>query len=155
QAAPALFEVRAGHALLAGVDLERIPPRRGRGLFGGQPLARGAPGPLLAATPGWVALGFDPDGCVLASSAAYPLLLRNAVALLGRSRTPARPEFFVVGEVAGERRLLGPPGFWETGDATLALNLLVPELDRPRALPLAAAAAVLLAVAWWLFWRAR
>ncbi|MCZ6572759.1 MAG: hypothetical protein O7C98_06270 [Planctomycetota bacterium] len=181
--APTLFQVRDTHPLLAGLDLERIPPRRGRPVLGGESLARGAPGPLVAAAPGWIALGFDPDACVLASSPAYPLLLRNAIAVLGKRKLSAQPEFFEVGETvrvggddapAQDLRLLGAPGFWDLKGRTLPVNLLLPGLDltppdaldgdkpdvgdpgipdQPLTLPFAGAALFLLGLAWWIFWR--
>ncbi|MGH7163760.1 MAG: hypothetical protein ACREID_09770, partial [Planctomycetota bacterium] len=158
-------------------------------VLGGEPLAFAAPGAVLAAAPSWVALGFDPDRCVLAASPSYPLFLRNAVALLGRASPSREPEFFAIGERAPLRglaelpdgrsarvgeRLLGPPGFWRLGDRTLAVNLLLPDLDlappgvpsdplppvgaqgtpdRPLAPLFAGAALALLLVAWWAFWR--
>jgi hypothetical protein len=71
-------------------------------------------------------------------------------------------------------RLLGPPGFWRFPDATIAVDFLAKDLDlapadersdplpevgepgapaRPLAPHFAAAAIVLLLLAWWAFWR--
>ena len=143
--APTLFDVARTHPLLQGFDLVRIPPRRARPVFGGEVVASAAPGPVLAVGPTWVALGFDPDRCILASSPAYPLLLRNALGLLARAVHTDRPEFFAIGDEApfegvaelpdgSHRRLAGvlegPPGFWTVEDeGTLGVNLLLPELD--------------------------
>lgn len=190
-AAPALFAVERGHPVLQGVDLERIPPLEARAIVGGDTVATAAPGSVLCAAPQWIALGFDPDRSILAASPQYPLLLRNCVAHLAASAPAGTPEFHAVGEPApapgvaeledGERirvreRLLGPPGFWRLGDATLAVNLLVPDLDlRPPGAPddplpdvgepgrpehrlaaaFAGAAIVLLLLAWFLGLRPR
>jgi len=147
--APALFELRREHRLLRGVDLTRVRPGRARAIRGGTPLARAAPGAVLATGADWTAIGFDPELGVLASSPAFPLLLRNALA---RDTVAPAPEFFRIGAPApdwGERVVaecgswrarvtgvvLGPPGFW-TLDAgrpavrpVVAVNLLVPGLD--------------------------
>jgi hypothetical protein len=114
-------------------------------VLGGEAVAAAAPGPVLAVAPSWVALGFDPDRCILASSPAYPLLLRNALAYLARVARTDQPEFFAVGDdvpydgVAtlpdGSHRrledaLYGPPGFWTVEEKdTLGVNLLLPDLD--------------------------
>ena len=141
--APALFEVQRDHALLKGLDLGRVVPLRARAILGGEALASAAPGPVLSIAAGWIALGFDPDRCVLAASPAYPLFLRNCVAHLAGASPVARAEFHAVGEPAPVRgiakigsdqvrvgaRLLGPPGFWRLGERTLAVNLLWPDLD--------------------------
>jgi hypothetical protein len=141
--APALFEVQREHALLKGLDLGRVVPLRARAIHGGEALALAAPGPVLSVAPGWIALGFDPDRCILAASPAYPLFLRNCVAYLAGAAPATRAEFLAVGEAAPVRgiarigteqvrvgaRLLGPPGFWRVGERTLAVNLLWPDLD--------------------------
>jgi hypothetical protein len=141
--APALFEVQRDHALLKGLDLGRVVPLRARAILGGEALASAAPGPVLSIAAGWIALGFDPDRCVLAASPAYPLFLRNCVAHLAGASPVESAEFHAVGEAAPVRgiaeigsdhvrvgaRLLGPPGFWRLGERTLAVNLLWPELD--------------------------
>jgi len=142
--APVVFDARVGHPLLAGVDLVRTPPLRARALRGGEPLAHAAPGPLLAASESWVALGFDPDRSILGASPAYPLFLRNAIAHLAATARDTAPEFLAVGERApvqgaafvegvgtfllGER-IAGPPGFWRVGERSFAVNLLDPDLD--------------------------
>jgi len=143
-AAPALFDVQRDHPLLAGYDLQRIPPRRARAVLGGEALAHAAPGPVLAATSGWIALGFDPDRCVFAASPAYPLFLRNCIVYLADVLPQAAAEFYTVNEPAAEQgvaqvdgfgpvrvleRWIGPPGFWKLGDQTYAVNLLDPDLD--------------------------
>ncbi|MHC4575844.1 MAG: hypothetical protein ACYTFD_01160 [Planctomycetota bacterium] len=186
--APALFEVQRDHPVLKGFDLSRVVPLRARAILGGEALASAAPGPVLGIAPGWIALGFDPDRCVLAASPAYPLFLRNCVAHLARAAPATRAEFHAVNEAAPLRgvatvgtrqvrvgeRLLGPPGFWRLGEETLAVNLLLPDLDlrpptepsdplppvgvpgrprRPLTAPFGAAAILLLLVAWWAFWR--
>jgi hypothetical protein len=127
--APALFLARAGHPLLAGLGLERIPPRRARPIRGGEALATAAPGPCLAVGAGWVALGFDPDRCLLGASPSYPLFLRNAIAHLAEIRRDPPPEFLAIGERAGGETLLGPPGFREIDGRLAAVNLLEPALD--------------------------
>jgi len=139
--APALFDLRRESPLLQGLDLTRVAPLRARAVLGGTPAASAAPGPVLSSGPGWVALGFDPDRCILAASPAWPLLLRNCIAYLAPARQATRPEFYAVGEPAprgglatlpgdGRRnvgaRLLGPPGFWRFDDETLAVDLLGP-----------------------------
>jgi len=144
QAAPTMFDVRREHPLLKGLDLGRIPPRRARAIYGGEALAFAAPGPVLATGPGWVALGFDPDRCVLAASPAYPLFLRNAILELAQVLTRSEAEFFAVGErapvpgiaeiegrgkVRVENRFLGAPGFWKLEKKAYALSLLQPRID--------------------------
>jgi hypothetical protein len=188
-AAPLLFDVVRDHPVLQGLDLGRVAPLRARAVFGGDVLASAAPGPVLAVAPAWIALGFDPDGCVFAASPAYPLFLRNCIRHLADAAPAAGALFHAVGDPApvsgvatveghgswrvGER-LLGPPGFWEIGDETLAVNLLWPGLDlnppgdesdplppvgdpgrpdRPLAPEFAAAGLAALLLAWWLFWR--
>ncbi|MGQ0613342.1 MAG: BatA domain-containing protein [Planctomycetaceae bacterium] len=142
--APVVFDARVGHPLLAGVDLARSPPLRARALRGGEPLAYAAPGPILAASESWVALGFDPDRSILGASPAYPLFLRNAIAHLAATARDTAPEFFTVGERAPARgdafvegfgplalgeSVVGPPGFWLAGDRAFAVNLVEPDLD--------------------------
>ncbi len=142
--AGALFDVRKDHPLLLGFDLSRVAPLRARGILGGEAIASAAVGPVVAASPGWVALGFDPDRSLLAASPAYPLLLRNAVEYLAPAAAADRPEFYAIGEPAPLQglatldggitirvggRLLGPPGFWRLPDATIAVNFLPRDLD--------------------------
>jgi len=142
--ASALFDVRKDHPLLLGFDFTRVAPLRARAILGGEAVASAAPGPVAAAAPGWVALGFDPDRSLLAASPAYPLFLRNAVEYLAPSAAAERPEFYAIGEPAPEtglatveggitlrvgQRLLGPPGFWHLQDATLAVDFLSKDLD--------------------------
>jgi hypothetical protein len=149
-AAPALFDIARDNDLVQGVDLARVVPRRARAVLGGTPVASAAPGPVLAEGPGWVALGFDPDASVLAASPAYPILVGNALARLGRVAGSARPEFHAVGEAVSragvaqvdgagavrfDGRLLGPPGFWRVGDAVYPVNLLLDDLDLAPAGP--------------------
>jgi hypothetical protein len=142
--APAIFEVQRDHPVLAGIDLARVPPLHARAVLGGEALARAAPGPVLAAGPNWIALGFDPDLCVFAATPAYPLFLRNCIAHLAEVLPDPAPEFLAVGEPApvpgiaeveglgpqrvGER-LIGPAGFWELDGSTWAVNLLRDDLD--------------------------
>ncbi|MHC4960358.1 MAG: hypothetical protein ACYTGN_18570 [Planctomycetota bacterium] len=143
-AAPALFELATEHPLLSGVDFARIPPREAAGILGGEALARAATGPALAAGPGWIALGFDADKSVLASSPSYPLFLRNCIALLADVLPAQTAEFYAIGERAPASgmaaiegrgpvrigdRLIGAPGFWSMGGRALAVNLLHPGLD--------------------------
>lgn len=187
--AAALFDVRKDHPLLLGFDFSRVAPLRARAILGGEAVATAAPGPVVAAAPGWVALGFDPDRSLLAASPAYPLFLRNAVEFLAPAAAADRPEFYAIGEPAPQQglatveglgmirvgpRLLGPPGFWRLPDATIAVDFLATDLDlappdepsdalpgvgepgvpaRPLAPHFAAAAIVLLLLAWWAFWR--
>lgn len=187
--AAALFDVRKDHPLLLGFDFSRVAPLRARAILGGEAVATAAVGPVVAAAPGWVALGFDPDRSLLAASPAYPLFLRNAVEFLAPAAHAERPEFYAIGEPAPQQglatiadlgtirvgpRLLGPPGFWRFPDATLAVDFLAKDLDllppdersdplpgvgepgvpaRPLAPHFAAAAIVLLLLAWWAFWR--
>jgi len=142
--APTLFDVKTDDPLIRGTGLERIPPVRARALRGGFPIASAAPGPVIIRAPGYVALGYDPDACVLASSPAYPLFLRAAIASLAGTAPTRESEFVVVGERAPQRgdatlpdgttrkvgdRLVGPPGFWSFEEDTWAVNLLVPDLD--------------------------
>jgi hypothetical protein len=142
--ASALFDVQKEHPLLLGFDFSRVAPLRARAILGGDAVATAAPGPVVAASRGWVALGFDPDRSLLAASPAYPLFLRNAVEYLAPAASAERPEFFAIGEtspVAGLATieghgtirvggvLLGPPGFWRLPDATLAVNFLAKDLD--------------------------
>jgi len=142
--APTLFDVRSDDPLVRGTGIERIPPVRARALRGGTPVAFAAPGPVIAKGPGWIALGYDPDACVLASSPAYPLFLRAAIASLAGTAPARQSEFAVVGERAPRSgsatrpdggtqkiadRLPGPPGFWSIDEDTWAVNLLVPDLD--------------------------
>ena len=146
--APTLFDVQDDHPLVRGTGFSRIPPLRARAIRGGEAIASAAPGPVLAVAGNWVALGFDPDACVLASSPAYPLFLRGAIAHLAGSAPTRLTEFVTVGERApgkgiarwpdesrhpiGER-VFGPPGFWRIGEGdamrTWAVNLLAPGLD--------------------------
>jgi hypothetical protein len=142
--ASALFRVEKEHPLLLGFDFSRVAPLRARAILGGDAVATAAPGPVVAASRGWVALGFDPDRSLLAASPAYPLFLRNAVEYLAPAASAERPEFFAIGETAPETGLatiegkgtirvggplLGPPGFWRLPDATLAVNFLARDLD--------------------------
>jgi hypothetical protein len=142
--APTLFDVKEQDPLVRGTGLSRIPPVRARAVRGGEAIASAAPGPVLARGRGWVALGYDPDRCVLASSPAYPLFLRAAIASLAGAAPTRQSEFVVIGERAPESgevtlpdgtnlevggRVLGPPGFWKRGDATWGVNLLVRDLD--------------------------
>ena len=146
--APTLFDVQGEHSLVRGTGFGRIPPLRARAIRGGEAIASAAPGPVLAVSRNWVALGFDPDACVLASSPAYPLLLRSAIALLAGSAPTRQTEFVTLGERAPEQgiarlpdgtrrrvteRIVGPPGFWHVGEGsdarTWAVNLLVADLD--------------------------
>jgi len=145
QPAPVLFGEPEDHPLLRGFDPTRYPPLHARGVFGGTPVLRSAAGPALAEGPGWVALGFDPDACVLAASPAYPLFLRNAIRRLApaASGDGDDAEFLRLGDPAPFRgtarvggrsvrvgeRLLGPPGFWERGERAWAVNLLRPGLS--------------------------
>jgi hypothetical protein len=188
-AAPAVFDVQKDHFLVAGFDFTRVVPVKARAIWGGEAIAHAAPGPLLAATRSWVALGFDPDRCVFAATPSYPLFLRNAIAHLVQMLPQPAPEFFAVGEdapgegiariedkgqVRVEDRLIGPPGFWELGEQSFAVNFLEPGLDlasasaasdplpevgekgepdQPLAAQFSAAALFLLLVAWWVFWR--
>jgi hypothetical protein len=125
--------------LLAGLDLERYPPRRARAILGGRALARAAAGPVLATGPRWVALGFDPDRSVFAASPAYPLFLRNCVLHLTQTLERPEPEYRAVGEavpvsgvaeIAGagavrvDGRLQGPPGFWKINNDVYGVSLL-------------------------------
>jgi len=142
--APTLFDVKTDDPLVRGTGIERIPPVRARFVRGGTAVASAAPGPVIARAPGWIALGYDPDACVLASSPAYPLFLRAAIASLAGTAPAREAEFVVVGERAprsgmvtlpdgvrmkvGER-LLGPPGLWTHEKDTWAVNLLAPDLD--------------------------
>jgi len=96
--APTLFDVRTDDPLVRGTGIERIPPVRARALRGGTSVASAAPGPVIAKGPGWIALGYDPDACVLASSPAYPLFLRAAIASLAGTAPARQSEFAVVGE---------------------------------------------------------
>jgi len=142
--APTLFDVQTEDPLVRGTGFERLPPVRARALRGGTPVASAAPGPVLIRAPGYVALGYDPDACVLASSPAYPLFLRAAIASLAGTAPARESEFVVVGERAPQSgvvtlpdgttravgdRLVGPPGFWSFEEDTWAVNLLVPDLD--------------------------
>jgi hypothetical protein len=142
--APTLFDVKTDDPLILGTGLERIPPVRARALLGGTPIASAAPGAVIIRAPGYVALGYDPDACVLASSPAYPLFLRAAIAFLAGAAPARESEFVVVGERAPRRgdvtlpdgsmrtirdRVIGPPGFWSREEDTWAVNLLVPDLD--------------------------
>jgi len=174
--APAFFDVDGSDPLLSGVDLLRLPPRRGRAILGGKPLASSGAGPLVACGPTWVALGFDPDRSVLAASPSWPILLRNSIDRLDPRRAPRVPEYVAIGERIGgaAEPVSGPPGFRGEGDRTIAVNLLEPELDlRPPGEPsdplpspgapatgavrlephLAASGLLLLLVSWWLYWR--
>lgn len=142
--ASALFGVEKEHPLLLGFDFSRVAPLRARAILGGDAVATAAPGPVVAASRGWVALGFDPDRSLLAASPAYPLLLRNAVEYLAPTASAERPEFYAIGEASPETglatieghgtirvagQLLGPPGFWRMQGATLAVNFLAKDLD--------------------------
>ncbi len=187
--AAALFDVRKDHPLLLGFDFSRVAPLRARAILGGEAVATAAVGPVVAAAPGRVALGFDPDRSLLAASPAYPLFLRIAVEFLAPAAHAERPEFYAIDEPAPQQglatieglgtirvgqRLLGPPGFWRFPDATIAVDFLARDLDlappdepsdplpgvgepgvpaRPLAPHFAAAAIVLLLLAWWAFWR--
>ncbi|MEE8106084.1 MAG: BatA domain-containing protein [Planctomycetota bacterium] len=143
-AAPALFHVKREHPLVRGIDLERIPPLNGRAVLGGEAIASAAPGALLAIGPAWVALGFDPDRCIFASTPAYPLFLRNTIEWLAKVTRRSAPEFYRVGETAPQKglvridgevvhrvgqQLIGPPGVWQIEKRRYAVNLLEPELD--------------------------
>jgi hypothetical protein len=142
--ASALVGVEKEHPLLLGFDFTRVAPLRARAILGGDAVATAAPGPVVAASKGWVAVGFDPDGSLFAASPAYPLFLRNAIDYLAPAAAAERPEFFAIGEAAplsglatieghGTMRvggtLLGPPGFWRLPEGTLGVNLLARELD--------------------------
>jgi hypothetical protein len=142
--ASALIDVQKEHPLLLGFDFSRVAPLRARAILGGDAVATAAPGPVVGASRGWVALGFDPDRSLLAASPAYPLFLRNAVEFLAPAASAERPEFHAIGETApiaglatiegrGTIRvggpLLGPPGFWRLPEATLAVNFLARDLD--------------------------
>ena len=142
--AAALFDVHKDHPLLLGFDLTRVAPLRARAILGGEAVATAAPGPVIAASPGWVALGFDPDRSLLAASPAYPLFLRNAVEFLAPAAAAERPEFYAIGEPAPQQglatldgqttirvgqHLLGPPGFWRLPETTLAVDFLMKDLD--------------------------
>ncbi len=153
--APALFEVARAHRLLRGIEWERVRPGTARPISSGAALARAAPGVVLAAGDDWVALGFDPEAGVFASSPAFPLFLHNFVhgdaADLDRA-----PEFWRIdapppaGAPGGDAmwtirkdnrtvrvgpRLWGAPGFWTLESARdhatqrIAVNLLKPDLD--------------------------
>ncbi len=184
-----LLDVRRDHPLWRGFDPAAVPLLRARPLMGGSPLARAACGPVACEGPGWLALGFDPDRTVFAATPAYPLFLRNAIAHLTETIASEVPEFHAVGEPSptsgvaegadGQRwrvgdRLLGPPGFWTLGEATLAVNLVAPDLDltstnapsdplpavgdpaipdRPLAVHAAALGLVFLMLGWWVYWR--
>jgi len=143
-AAAALFDVQRDHPLLLGFDFSRVAPLSARAILGGEAVATAAPGPVIAASRGWVALGFDPDKSLLAASPAYPLFLRNVVDFLAPAAAAERPEFYAIGEPSPETglatiegegtirvgpHLLGPPGFWHFPDATIAVNFLATDLD--------------------------
>ncbi len=157
--APALFTRAARHPLLRGFDPTRYPPLRARGIFGGTAVLASAAGPAVAVGPSWIAIGFDPDACVLAASPAYPLFLRNAIRHLASASRGSGGgmdvdrEFLRIGAPAPSpgpvqinpvqvdpvqvgaqtrrvgSRLLGPPGFWKRGGETWAVNLLDPNLS--------------------------
>jgi len=142
--APALFDVKLDHPVLAGTAIDQLPPVRARAIRGGEALALSAPGPVIASGPGWIALSYDPEGCVLASSPAYPLFLRNCILELAGGAPAQVSEFVRIGErtrLAGvarrpdghrvrvEREWSGPPGFWEIGDERFAVNFIESELD--------------------------
>jgi len=142
--APALFDVKEEHPVLRGTALGLLPPVKARAIRGGEALASSAPGPVVAEGPGWIALGYDPEGCVLASSPAYPLFLRNCIARLAGGAPARAVEFVRIGErtdasgVAqrpdGTRTRLGarwdgPPGFWTREEERIAVNFLEPGLD--------------------------
>ncbi len=188
--ATVIFDVRRDHPVLRGFDLASVPLLRAEPILGGSPLARAACGPIVCEGPGWVALGFEPDKTVFAATPSYPLLLRNAIAHLTESIPSEVPEFHAIGEptpfsgvaetAAGERRrvggrLIGPPGFWKLGEATVAVNLIREDLDlqsttdpsdplpdvgapalpdRPLAVHAAALALVCLLAGWWVYCRA-
>jgi hypothetical protein len=171
--APALFDVDQDHSVLRGTGLWRLPPVRARAILGGEALARAAPGPVLAAGPGWVALSYDPEGGVLASSPAYPLFLRNAIAHLAGDGPARAVEFVRIGERRDDGAAWdGPPGF--RGEPAAAVNFLEPDLDlapatapseplaavgtpavedRPLTTSFAGAALLLLLLGWWWAWR--
>ena len=142
--APALFDLANEHELMKGLDFARIPPLRARAIHGGEALASSAPGVALAAGTNWVALGFDPDRCVFASTPSYPLFLRNVIEFLAKAAPVSESEFFRVGERAPqeglarlasgrsirvEGLLVGPPGIWELDKRKFAVNLIEPDLD--------------------------
>ncbi|MHC4409807.1 MAG: BatA domain-containing protein [Planctomycetota bacterium] len=142
--APALFDVKDDHVVLRGTGLGRLPPVKARAVRGGEALASAAPGPVVVAGPGWIALGYDPEGCVLASSPAYPLFLRNCIAQLAGGAPVRQAEFVRIGErtqlsglaedPTGRRRRLGtrwdgPPGFWTQEQTRFAVNFLEAGLD--------------------------
>ncbi|MHC4939535.1 MAG: BatA domain-containing protein [Planctomycetota bacterium] len=142
--APALFSVKEDHAVLRGTGIGRLPPVRARALRGGTALAAAAPGPVIATGPGWIALGYDPEGCVLASSPAYPLFLRNCIAELAGGAPARQAEFVRIGERTtlrgvvrtpdGRREKIGtrwngPPGFWAQEENRIAVNFLEAGLD--------------------------
>jgi len=170
--APSLFDVQAEHPVLRGTGIGPLPPVRARALHGGEPLAHAAPGPVIAAGPGWVAISYDPERGVLASSPAYPLFLRNAIAHLAGGGSARAVEFVRIGERREDgTRWDGPPGF---RDDTPPVDFLEPSLDlaaadaasdplapvgapavpdRPLGATFAAVALFLLLLGWWWFWR--
>ncbi|MEM8884886.1 MAG: BatA domain-containing protein [Planctomycetota bacterium] len=142
--APALFDVKEAHPLLAGTGLGRLPPLEARAIRGGEALALSAAGPVVATGPGWVALGYDPEKCVLASSPAYPLFLRNAILALAGDAPVRTTEFVRIGERAAVTQLMqapdrtrrsigarwdGPPGFWRRDEFVVAVNFLERDID--------------------------
>jgi hypothetical protein len=126
-----------------GFDFTRVAPLRARAVLGGEAVATAAVGPVVAAAPGWVALGFDPDRALFAASPAYPLFLRNALDHLAPRAAAELPEFYAIGEASPMQghakvgdatvrvgpRLVGPPGFWRFADATIAVDFLARDLD--------------------------
>lgn len=142
--APALFDVKTDHPVLAGTAIDQLPPVRARSIRGGEALAVSAPGPVIAIGPGWIALGYDPEKCVLASSPAYPLFLRNCISQLAGGGSARVSEFARIGErtqregvarrpdghrVRLEREWSGPPGFWEFEKNRIAVNFVESNLD--------------------------
>jgi len=142
--APALFDVDEDHPLVRGTGIGRLPPVSARAIRGGEAVAHAAPGPVIAAGPGWIALGYDPERGVLASSPAFPLLLRNAIGILAGGAPVREAEFVTIGERVAERgvatrpdgrrvrlgeRWNGPPGFWTASDERIAVNFLGGGLD--------------------------
>jgi hypothetical protein len=114
---PLVWRARADHPLLRGVDLStafvaRATPIAGEGVRG---LAFAESATVVAeggtADAPWIAFGLDPEGSDLPLRAALPVLVKNAVRLLGaRPDDPVRP-FYRAGEPVLPRAGVDPAGW--------------------------------------------
>jgi len=97
---PLVWRTRPGHPLVEGLDFRRAFVARGRAVGGRglEALAYAEGRPILAEGERdgvrYVVLGLDPEGSMLPTQGALPLLVRNAVLRLARAPTaPLKPRY--------------------------------------------------------------